>query len=618
MKASISFNQEQFFLEIDEKIKNSTRFQINYYGFVHLEENRNFFKGNLNQSQIVEFIDYLKNNNFDLMLCQKTQGILNTLENNQVNFDNKKKLLKSIKNNYNTDDFNTFCSSLNLKRELLNHQKETCYHLYKSECAANLSVPGSGKTSVVLACYEKLKIENKVDAIFVIGPLNCFNSWETEFKLTLGRDSKIKILEPDFTKRKSVYHNFLKSELYTSSFATIANDIEELKKFFTYHKFLLVVDEAHNIKKIDGTWSNAALELSKLCKHKVILTGTPMPNAFKDYYNYLDFLYGNNEIILPNEKAQIEVHIERKEYDVAAELLREKIFPFYTRVTKKNLNLSEPNFNKPILIKMNPIEFEIHQAIITKISHYSDSKYLKNIDLMKKICKARAIRLRQVCSYVKNLLTAIPDEIVAGVDDLISDKTISNLIATYDDNEKPAKLLKLKEMVKKLINNNKKVLIWSTHLKTVELIYNELISDGVFIKKITGEDTKDIKERKKIQIEFNNPSSALQAIIATPQSCSESISLHKDCQNAIYYDINYNAAEFLQSLDRIHRVGGSETKPVYYNFLHYQNTVDIKVYNKVFEKANRQMKVIENDNLIFSIPDDDEDYEELYKDLLVI
>ena len=127
-----------------------------------------------------------------------------------------------------------------------------------------------------------------------------------------------------------------------------------------------------------------------------------------------------------------------------------------------------------------------------------------------------------------------------------------------------------------------------------------------------------IKERKKIQIEFNNPSSALQAIIATPQSCSESISLHKDCQNAIYYDINYNAAEFLQSLDRIHRVGGSETKPVYYNFLHYQNTVDIKVYNKVFEKANRQMKVIENDNLIFSIPDDDEDYEELYKDLLVI
>lgn len=616
MKALISFIEEQFFLEIDEKAKNSTRFQINYFGFVNLEENRNFFKGNLSVTQIVEFIEYLKSNNFNLEICKKTQEILNNQENNQVNFDNKKKLLLSIKNNYNTDDFIKFCSSLNLKRELLNHQKETCYHLYKSECAANLSVPGSGKTSVVLAYYEKLKIENKVDAIFVIGPLNCFNSWETEFKLTLGRDSKIKILEPDFNKRKIIYNNFLKSELYTSSFATIANDIEELKKFFTHYKFLLVVDEAHNIKKIDGTWSNAALELSKFSKYKVILTGTPMPNAFKDYYNYLDFLYGNNEIILPNEKAQIEVHIERKEYDEAADLLREKIFPYYTRVTKKNLNLSKPNFNKPILIKMNPIEFEIHQAIITKIKHYGNNDYLKNIDLMKKICKARAIRLRQVCSYVKNLITAIPDEITAGDENLISDKSIQNLIATYDDNEKPAKLLKLKEMVKDLVNNNKKVLIWSTHRRTVDLIHSELISDGVIIKQITGD--TDLTERENIKKEFNNPSSILQAIIATPQSCSESISLHKDCQNAIYYDINYNAAEFLQSLDRIHRVGGSETKPVYYNFLHYENSIDIKIFNKVFEKADRQMKVIENDNLIFSMTDEDEDYEELYKDLLVI
>jgi superfamily II DNA or RNA helicase len=616
LKASISFAEEQFFLEIDEKVKNSTRFQINYFGFVHLEENRNFFRGNLNTSQIVEFIDYLKKNNFNLEICKKTQEILNNQVNNQINFYNKKKLLTSIKNNYNTDDFIKFCSSLNLKRELLNHQKETCYHLYKSECAANLSVPGSGKTSVVLAYYEKLKIENKVEAIFVIGPLNCFNSWETEFKLTLGRDSKIKILEPDFNKRKFIYNNFLKSELYMSSFATIANDIEKLKKFFTHYKFLLVVDEAHNIKKIDGIWSNAALELSKFSKYKVILTGTPMPNAFKDYYNYLDFLYGSNEIILPNEKAQIEVHIDRKEYDEAAELLREKIFPFYTRVTKKNLNLSKPNFNEPILIKMNPIEFEIHQAIITKIKHYANNDYLKNIDLMKKICKARAIRLRQVCSYVKNLVTAIPDEIIAGDENLISDKNIKNLIATYDDNEKPAKLLKLKEIVKDLVNNNKKVLIWSTHRKTVDLIRSELISDGVIIKQITGD--TDLTERENIKKEFNNPSSILQAIIATPQSCSESISLHKDCQNAIYYDINYNAAEFLQSLDRIHRVGGSETKPVYYNFLHYENSVDIKIYNKVFEKADRQMKVIENDNLIFSIPDEDENYEELYKDLLVI
>ena len=97
--------------------------------------------------------------------------------------------------------------------------------------------------------------------------------------------------------------------------------------------------------------------------------------------------------------------------------------------------------------------------------------------------------------------------------------------------------------------------------------------------------------------------------------CSESISLHKACQNAIYYDLNYNAAEFLQSLDRIHRVGGSEIHPVYYNFLHYEKTVDTKIFERVFLKADRQMQIIEEDNLTFDLNEEEENWEHLYNDL---
>ena len=63
--------------------------------------------------------------------------------------------------------------------------------------------------------------------------------------------------------------------------------------------------------------------------------------------------------------------------------------------------------------------------------------------------------------------------------------------------------------------------------------------------------------------------------------------------------MNYNTSEFLQSLDRIHRVGGSEKNPVFYYFLQYENSIDVKIYERVFEKANRQMQVIEEDNLNF-------------------
>ena len=48
-----------------------------------------------------------------------------------------------------------------------------------------------------------------------------------------------------------------------------------------------------------------------------------------------------------------------------------------------------------------------------------------------------------------------------------------------------AKIFKLKELCKEFINNGEKALIWSTHLKTIDLIERELSSDGIKIKKIT-------------------------------------------------------------------------------------------------------------------------------------
>ena len=54
---------------------------------------------------------------------------------------------------------------------------------------------------------------------------------------------------------------------------------------------------------------------------------------------------------------------------------------------------------------------------------------------------------------------------------------------------------------------------------------------------------------------------------------------------------------------------------MYYNFLHYKNTVDTKVYDRVFKKADRQMQIIENDNLTFDLSDEDENWETLYNDL---
>ena len=74
---------------------------------------------------------------------------------------------------------------------------------------------------------------------------------------------------------------------------------------------------------------------------------------------------------------------------------------------------------------MNPIEDKIYNAIITKIKFYPIEQYHSNIDVIKKIRKARIIRLRQCCSYIKNLNTVFPDE-KNFKDNLFSDSEIAS------------------------------------------------------------------------------------------------------------------------------------------------------------------------------------------------
>ena len=75
--------------------------------------------------------------------------------------------------------------------------------------------------------------------------------------------------------------------------------------------------------------------------------------------------------------------------------------------------------------------------------------------------------------------------------------------------------------------------------------------------------------------------SGLDVLVANPGACAESISLHKTCFDAIYYDLSYNCAEYLQSLDRIHRVGGSEDVEVNYYLLQYYNTIEAQIVDNL-------------------------------------
>jgi len=79
--------------------------------------------------------------------------------------------------------------------------------------------------------------------------------------------------------------------------------------------------------------------------------------------------------------------------------------------------------------------------------------------------------------------------------------------------------------------------------------------------------------------------------------------------------MSYNCAQYLQSLDRIHRVGGSEFKEANYYFLQYENSVDLDIKNNLETKAQKMYEIIETDYEIYNLDlqDDTDDDVNAYK-----
>lgn len=92
------------------------------------------------------------------------------------------------------------------------------------------------------------------------------------------------------------------------------------------------------------------------------------------------------------------------------------------------------------------------------------------------------------------------------------------------------------------------------------------------------------------------------------------ISLHHHCHDAIYLDRTFNAGQYLQSLDRIHRLGLDRDQETRFTFLLTSETIDAIVDARVRVKADRLGKMIDDPNLAAVALPDDEDFGDVIDD----
>ncbi len=248
------------------KLKPRQVSQLKYWGFIS-ESDGNKYRISLDHSKLIKLQNYLLKQGISYSLSPSCKEVISKINEGFAKTKNILTLGKEYKDGqYDKHLFDTFSAftNQNIIRKLKEHQIKAAFHLYLVENGANFSVPGSGKTSVILSVFEKMKLERKVDVLFVIGPPACFGPWTLEFELTLGRKPDYRILAGgDKAQRKLEYYSSGQqiAELYLTTFQSLLNDKEDVKRLFKQSRgrVFLVVDEAHYIKQIGGSWANAVL-----------------------------------------------------------------------------------------------------------------------------------------------------------------------------------------------------------------------------------------------------------------------------------------------------------------------------------------------------------------------
>jgi len=523
-----------------------------------------------------------------------------------------------------------------LKRTLYPLQLLSSFHMAFSQNSCNFAVPGAGKTSIVYGAYAYLKglpptDPKHVDKLLVIGPLSSFAPWENEYEECFG----VKPTSFRMSGNAEISKDLKKQHLYSGNpdeltlifHGGVPSFESQIIDFLKENKTLVVVDEAHRIKNHEGVWGKSVTEISKEAVARVILTGTPVPNGYQDIYNLYKFIYpfkfkeilGVHYHNLEDMTQNCEPESER------IQNFKENLSPYFIRIKKDDLGL--PDIKEELVsLEMNKYQREIYDFIEAK--YIPDFRESSSATVKDTLNKAKLIRLRQASTNPALLSKPLKDALESGeyyydpnsefttdTDVIVNDSEFFQKICDYPLNETPAKFIAIKNLIEqKIIEQKEKVIIWTIFIQNAKELKKYLQSFNIESKLLIGEIGQE--EREATIQKFNDSKNHdFQVVIANPFSVAESISLHMGCHNAIYMERDYNCSNFLQSKDRIHRVGLPDNQITNYYYFVSKESIDEVINHRLNLKIRRMEEIINDDIPLFArINDTDET--DIIKDLI--
>lgn len=581
------------------------------------DPNQRTFKEDLTYVQLLELVKKLNRRlqRKDLPEVQTSNKFNQFVQQRQYYIKEQSQAGLTIKDDdprwrHEFDNFKAVVSQ-EITRRLKPEQEKASFFMTVMKRAANFSVPGAGKTAMMYGTFAYLSSQrvNEVDKLLVVSPLNAFAAWRTEFEAVFGPKRKLHYLNMRDKKYNNnvgaIKHDWVQADVITINYESLQSKLNIINNLLD-SKTMLVFDEVHRVKGVGGQRAKAALSLSQTPHYRYVLTGTPIPNGFRDIYNFLHLMY-------PDEYSSFFAWDLTTLNNIDPEDVNKKLSPFFWRTNKKDLHVPKPD---PDIIK--EVEPSKNQQMLSQAIYETENGTL-----------ATFIRLLQASTNPELLATNINYKELGLVDadSGVWDKqasTVEKENASSGDAYKKYDLAKVEspkfemgiDLIDKLVSQGKKVLVWGMFVGTMQKITDTLNGMGIKTTLIYGATPKQDREGM-----INNfRTGDAQVLVSNPNTLGESISLHQTVHDAVYFEYNFNLTFMLQSRDRINRLGLPANQYTRYYYLMtkgdvaHMGFIDSTVYKKLKDKEKVMIDAIDGQLLV---PEYTDDYLQEVKDIVM-
>lgn len=436
---------------------------------------------------------------------------------------------------------------------------------------------GLGKTIQTLAHILVEKESGRLDKpALIVLPTTLIHNWREEAQRFAP---SLKVLDLNGPQRKERFDHIASHDLILTTYPLLWRD----QKVFSAHEYhLLILDEAQYVKNAN-TKSAAAIRTLQ-ARHRLCLTGTPLENHLGELWSQFDFLLPG---FLGSQKdftKRWRTPIEKQGDTLRRQLLSKRMAPFMLRRRKDEVATELPP--KTLIVRTVDIEggqrdlYEtVRAAMQDKVRDAIASKGFARSQI---IMLDALLKLRQVCCDPR----------------LVKLKKAEGI-------QESAKLELLMNMLPEMIEEGRKILLFSQFTEMLDLITDALDMAGIAYVTLTGQTKDRATPIKRFQ------AGEVPVFLISLKAGGVGMNLTA-ADTVIHYDPWWNPAAENQATDRAHRLG--QDKPVFVYKLIVAGSVEEKIVSLQEKKAGLANSILSED-VENSVKFSDEDLEALFAPL---